>query len=338
MESLQKKRTTMMRYNGVVCPKVVKRIEKMKEDDKGWISRWCSNDEFEVIGPNMVQYKVYIDKRRCGCRKWDISGIPCIHVIAALGFNNLEPLDYVHDCYRVDTYMRTYDNLMGPINGKDMWPSTDNVKLLPPDIKKRAGRPKKARRREPEEPKDPIRLGRKGIKMTCSSCGNVGHNKRGCKKNGQEVNAGEGSSSTHTQQAAEFVEPSETQFVEPSQPACIISSMQVQVNANANASASASANSRANHTQGAGNARASARAWSSTDTQVHVNASASANARVGVNAGVVCAARATVNAGVVNARADTSTVQPAVQEGHSMAHARIPKLIVSTLLFVGLLV
>lgn len=217
MESLQKKRTAMMRYKGVVCPKVVKRIEKMKEDDKGWITRWCSNDEFEVIGPNMVQYKVYIDKRQCGCRKWDISGIPCIHAIAALGFNNLEPLDYVHDCYRVDTYMRTYDNLMGPINGKDMWPSTDNVKLLPPDIKKRAGRPKKARRREPEEPKDPIRLGRKGIKMMCSSCGNVGHNKRGCKKNGQGVNAGEGSSSTHTQQAAESVLPSQTEFVEPSQ-------------------------------------------------------------------------------------------------------------------------
>ncbi|KAH7860660.1 hypothetical protein Vadar_016472 [Vaccinium darrowii] len=74
----------------------------------------------------------------------------------ALWFNNLEPLDYVDDYYKVETCMKMHENSMGPINGKDMWPSTDNVPLLPPDVKKRAGRPKKARRREPEEPlKDP---------------------------------------------------------------------------------------------------------------------------------------------------------------------------------------
>lgn len=68
---------------------------------KGWIASWCSNDEFEVAGPNGVQYKVNIPTRHCGCRKWDISGIPCIHAITAIGFNNLDPLDYVDDCYRI---------------------------------------------------------------------------------------------------------------------------------------------------------------------------------------------------------------------------------------------
>ncbi|KAH7861908.1 hypothetical protein Vadar_032518 [Vaccinium darrowii] len=193
MDTIKKKRTAMMRYNGVVCPKVVKTIEKLigSEYAKGWVPRWCSNDDFEVAGPNGAQYKVNIPKRYCGCRKWEISGIPCIHAIAALGFNNLEPLDYVDDCYKVETYMKIYENSMGPINGKDMWPSTDNVPLLPPDVKKRAGRPKKARRREPEEPpKDPCRMGRRGIKMTCRKCGKVGHNKRGCKNKGQRVNDG----------------------------------------------------------------------------------------------------------------------------------------------------
>ncbi|KAH7834888.1 hypothetical protein Vadar_020699 [Vaccinium darrowii] len=149
MDTLQKKRTAMMRYKGLICPKIVKRIEKMRENEKGWIPRWCSDYEYEVTGP-YGKYKVYLDKRHCGCRKWDISGIPCIHAIAAMGFNNLEPLDYVDDWYSVDTYLKTYDNLMGPINGREMWPSPDNVELLPPDVKKRPGRPKKARRREPD--------------------------------------------------------------------------------------------------------------------------------------------------------------------------------------------
>ncbi|KAH7854285.1 hypothetical protein Vadar_012096 [Vaccinium darrowii] len=160
METIKKKRTAMMRYIGVICPKVVKNIDKLinSEYAKGWIRRLCSNEDFDVAGPNGVQYKVNLPNKQCGCKKWEISGIPCIHAIAAMGFNNLEPLDFVDDCYKVETYMRTYDNTMGPINGKDMWPSIDNVSLLSPDVKKRAGRLKKARRREPEEPKDPCRL------------------------------------------------------------------------------------------------------------------------------------------------------------------------------------
>ncbi|KAI8534995.1 hypothetical protein RHMOL_Rhmol10G0140600 [Rhododendron molle] len=58
--------------------------------------------------------------------------------------------------------------------------------MLPPDVCSRAGRPKKATRRELEEQAtenpDPTRLGRKGTKMTCSICGVEGHNKRSCKK------------------------------------------------------------------------------------------------------------------------------------------------------------
>ncbi|KAI8544880.1 hypothetical protein RHMOL_Rhmol07G0000200 [Rhododendron molle] len=73
---------------------------------------------------------------------------------------------------------------MNPINGRDMCPTTDNSILLPPDVQKRVGRPKKATRKEPEEPEpaDPTKWRRKGIKMTCKLCNKVGHNRRTCKK------------------------------------------------------------------------------------------------------------------------------------------------------------
>ncbi|KAI8530205.1 hypothetical protein RHMOL_Rhmol11G0037500 [Rhododendron molle] len=44
----------------------------------------------------------------------------------------------------VDTYLRTYNNLINPINGRDLWPTTENPTLLPPNVKKRVGRPNKA--------------------------------------------------------------------------------------------------------------------------------------------------------------------------------------------------
>ncbi|KAH7837681.1 hypothetical protein Vadar_016626 [Vaccinium darrowii] len=79
--------------------------------------------------------------------------------------------------------MTTYANVLAPINGRELWPVTENPKLLPPDIKKRAGRPKKVRRREPEEEvPSSTQLSKKGVKMTCSLCEKTGHNKSGYKR------------------------------------------------------------------------------------------------------------------------------------------------------------
>ncbi|GAB2212119.1 hypothetical protein Drorol1_Dr00025466 [Drosera rotundifolia] len=61
-----------------------------------------------------------------------------------------------------------------------MWPVVDKPKLFPPDVVSRPGRPKKARRREPEEA-DPVVLSKRGLKMSCHGCVREGHNKRGCR-------------------------------------------------------------------------------------------------------------------------------------------------------------
>ncbi|KAH7838938.1 hypothetical protein Vadar_032956 [Vaccinium darrowii] len=94
MTTVVRKRDAIKRCNLLVCPKVYKRIEKLKTWSNGWIPRWQGSDQFEVEGLS----------------------------------------------------------------------------------KKKLGRPKKARRKEPDEPADPSKLGRKGIKMTCKLYGKVGHN------------------------------------------------------------------------------------------------------------------------------------------------------------------
>ncbi|KAH7850022.1 hypothetical protein Vadar_026624 [Vaccinium darrowii] len=174
----------------LVCPKVYKRIEKLKTFASGWIPRWQGGDQFEVVGSSNGQYKVDITHRSCGCKKWDLSGIPCTHAIAALNYLDHDIYDYVHDCYKIPTYLKTYSHLLNPINGRDLWPETNNFSLLPPDVEKKFGRPKKARRRELEEPTDPTKFGRKGIKMTCKLCGKVGHNKRTCKNKNAAATSG----------------------------------------------------------------------------------------------------------------------------------------------------
>ncbi|KAH7833745.1 hypothetical protein Vadar_009318 [Vaccinium darrowii] len=58
METVVKKRDAMKKCNLPVCPKVYKRIEKLKTWANGWIPRWQGTDQFKVEGPGNAMYKV----------------------------------------------------------------------------------------------------------------------------------------------------------------------------------------------------------------------------------------------------------------------------------------
>ncbi|XP_028122043.1 uncharacterized protein LOC114319235 [Camellia sinensis] len=135
--------------------------------------RWNDNEQFEVIGPYGEQYKLDLQAWTCGYRKWDLSGIPCAYVVAAAKFLGQEPEKYVHQYYKVEPYLKMYDNMLTPINFREMWPRTEYAKVLPLDVKKRAGRPKQNKRKETEAPIQGTKLGRQGTKMTCNNCGKV---------------------------------------------------------------------------------------------------------------------------------------------------------------------
>ncbi|KAI8568862.1 hypothetical protein RHMOL_Rhmol02G0233400 [Rhododendron molle] len=82
-----------------------------------------------------------------------------------------------------DTYMASYEPIIYPINGSEMWPRTGQPPIIPPKCRRQPGRPKKARRKQPEESEDAnaTKLKRGNTTTTCSTCGTLGHNKRGCK-------------------------------------------------------------------------------------------------------------------------------------------------------------
>ncbi|XP_057776145.1 uncharacterized protein LOC130994951 [Salvia miltiorrhiza] len=95
-----------------------------------------------------------------------------------------DPVDYVHECYTVEAYLKAYTYGLEPINGEKMWPKGVGYPVKPPLVRTMPGRPKKKRKRGQDEPdpKNPTRL-RKigGVRMTCQRCLQPGHNTRGCK-------------------------------------------------------------------------------------------------------------------------------------------------------------
>ncbi|KAL3505683.1 hypothetical protein ACH5RR_031065 [Cinchona calisaya] len=77
------------------------------------------------------------------------------------------------------------DHVMGPVNGSNAWPDSKNDPMHAPKKLKLPGRPKKARKREPDEQKNDPKATKKLIRvgmthMTCSRCHQKGHTIRKC--------------------------------------------------------------------------------------------------------------------------------------------------------------
>ncbi|XP_076943510.1 uncharacterized protein LOC143613776 [Bidens hawaiensis] len=154
------------------------------------------------------QCVVNVGDRTCTCRRWDFTGMPCKHVVAAL-YNMIEnnmyigPLEkWVDEAYWLDTWKKVYNHQIRPIPGPDMWtPSNCPTIITPPKHHTQIGRPKKSRKkalgekkklaaskkrkRKIEEVQEVFsaggRLTRLGHEKSCGRCGGYGHNIRTCR-------------------------------------------------------------------------------------------------------------------------------------------------------------
>ncbi|GJS05242.1 mutator type transposase [Tanacetum coccineum] len=157
---------------GPLTPSVIAMFDVIKK----WllIVQWNGGYLYQVNGPYMDQCVVNMDTKVCSCRKWEITGIPCKHVVAAI-YNMSEnsmgvgiPELWVHAAYRLET-----------------WP------------------PKKRKKSYDEIASESCssgKLSRKGNSVKCSKYGNLGHNTKGCRGQGGASQAG-GSSQAGARQA-----------------------------------------------------------------------------------------------------------------------------------------
>ncbi|KAL4556519.1 hypothetical protein LXL04_039175 [Taraxacum kok-saghyz] len=168
-------------------------------------------------GPWQDQHVVDMGQRVCSCRKWELTGIPCRHVIAVLfdkadnGESVGELYTYVHRVHWLETWKAAYANKVEPIKGRSMWPASDcPMKIRPPPHRNQPGRPKRKRQQPMNErsqsqgqsqsqrhqhgssgsqiahgsgvhghgPAGSGKLTRKYLSVTCTKCKNKGHNAR----------------------------------------------------------------------------------------------------------------------------------------------------------------
>src|ERR1051325_11479142 len=82
----------------------------------------------------------------CSCRLWDCMEIPCSHCIAVLRMLSMDVYSFVSEYYFSKTLASTYNGCVHPVGVHSEWRANDgNNILLPPIVKRPAGRPRKQR-------------------------------------------------------------------------------------------------------------------------------------------------------------------------------------------------
>ncbi|XP_059446413.1 uncharacterized protein LOC132177958 [Corylus avellana] len=82
--------------DGSLGPKIMAKLEK---EEDGASHCWCTyaGEGIFKVECEGKRVAVSVEGRTCGCRKWDVTGIPCSHAISAILYHGGNPIDYLSD-------------------------------------------------------------------------------------------------------------------------------------------------------------------------------------------------------------------------------------------------
>ncbi|GJX86676.1 hypothetical protein Tco_0337450 [Tanacetum coccineum] len=125
-----------------ITPSIRKRLEILKEKQREWVVYPSGFQELEVRKGDQ-SYGVSLQHKVCQCRLWELSGIPCVHAMAAYMHVGTDLDAGVSHWYSKEAWFNAYQFSIKPVFGTNMWKRTNDVLPLPPIIRKIHGRPQK---------------------------------------------------------------------------------------------------------------------------------------------------------------------------------------------------
>jgi hypothetical protein len=152
MKRYQKKREGIRNMTGWICPKIMVRLDELSQDARHCYAEYARDGFFQVTF-KQKQYVVNLVRRTCGCRQWDMIGIPCAHAISAIWADSAEPIDYISDWYTVDMLRKAYDPIVYPMPGEEQLTKTNNEHIDPPVVRIQLGRPQVVRLEDQMSPR-----------------------------------------------------------------------------------------------------------------------------------------------------------------------------------------
>ncbi|KAL4340610.1 hypothetical protein GQ457_08G023220 [Hibiscus cannabinus] len=130
----------------MVRTKMMQNISMKKEEvEKCWPTH-AGGHKYQVSAGPLNQHTIDLEHHTCSCRKWNITGIPCIHVVSVMILRNERPESYVHACYKTTTQQQIYNHFIEPVRGPNQWlHDTTCESVIEPKLRRPPGRPTKQR-------------------------------------------------------------------------------------------------------------------------------------------------------------------------------------------------
>ena len=132
-----------------------------------------------------------LNNNTCGCRSWQVSGIPCVHAVAAISYLNGNAEDYVAPWFHTTMFLTCYNHTINPLNGSSMWPEVTYMKPLPPQKIRLLGRPtikwKRDQSERESQGKTRYTISKAGAVIRCTICRETGHNRSTCPTRPKDV-------------------------------------------------------------------------------------------------------------------------------------------------------
>ncbi|XP_042051708.1 uncharacterized protein LOC121797038 [Salvia splendens] len=118
-----------------VCPKIKKKLNTMLYESRNCTTIPAIGGKFEVTHFD-DRFVVTPSTRQCGCRKWDITSIPCLHGVAAINYLKQDVDDYVHQYFSVSKYKVAYGYGLPAVNGEKLWPVAEGFPVTPAHVRR----------------------------------------------------------------------------------------------------------------------------------------------------------------------------------------------------------
>ncbi|GKA97750.1 transposase, MuDR, MULE transposase domain protein, partial [Tanacetum coccineum] len=121
-----------------------KQSGKKKMKSATWVVKGVNAYQYEVSDGQYIR-EVNLQTGIYGCRKWQLSGLPCGHVIAITRFLGLtDCVHYVADWFKKPKYQGTYSESIHSLGNMQQWEFPENIqKAIPPRMDNpQPGRPK----------------------------------------------------------------------------------------------------------------------------------------------------------------------------------------------------
>ncbi|GKC32467.1 transmembrane 9 superfamily member 11-like protein [Tanacetum coccineum] len=139
-----------------------------------WTVRPAANYLYNVVD----YYKnatVDLNTRTCSCGQWQLSGLPCGHLIAVMRhLRQSSANQFAFSCFKTSVWRASYNEVIYDVGHPSEWDKPDGlIIVLPPVMDKRL----------PGRPRNRDRFRSKGEQITqksCTRCFKGGHNRRDC--------------------------------------------------------------------------------------------------------------------------------------------------------------